>query len=77
MATGDGVAQARTTGHETEQGLFLRDLEEKGVLFYSVSVEKMIHGRLVTAASTFQASTVSHDLARASPTPRSTSKALP
>jgi hypothetical protein len=37
--------------HESKQGLFLRDLEEKGVLFYSLSAEKKIHGRLEAAAS--------------------------
>jgi hypothetical protein len=27
-------------GHESKQGLFLRDLEEKGVSFYSLSTEE-------------------------------------
>jgi hypothetical protein len=37
-------------GHESKQGTFLRDLEEKGVPFYSLSMEKKIHRRLATAA---------------------------
>jgi hypothetical protein len=35
---------------ETKQRLFLRDLEEKGIPFYSLSTKEMIHGELAEAA---------------------------
>jgi hypothetical protein len=46
MAAGNGGAQAQATKHRMKQGLFICDLEEKAVPFYSLSVEKMIHERL-------------------------------
>jgi hypothetical protein len=76
MATDNGSAQAQGMGHELKQGLFLRDLEERGVPFYSLSVEKMIHRRLAVVAWSSRALTVFHDLAQASLAPRSSARAL-
>jgi hypothetical protein len=50
MAAYNGEAQAWALGHEIKKGLFLCVLEEKWVPFYSLSVEKKIHGRLVVTA---------------------------
>jgi hypothetical protein len=76
MAANNGWAQARAMGHEPKQGLFLRDLEEKGILFYSLSAEKKIHRRLAAAAWSSHALTALHDLAQASLAPRSSPRAL-
>jgi hypothetical protein len=50
MVVSNGWAQARAMGHELKQGLFLHDLEENRVSFYSLSAEKKIHRRLAAAA---------------------------
>jgi hypothetical protein len=50
MAADDGGAQAQATEHEMKQRLFLRDLEEKGLPFYSLLVEQTIHRGLAVAA---------------------------
>jgi hypothetical protein len=46
VAAGGGGAQPEVTEHETTLRFLLYDLEEQGVSFYSLSVEKMIHGGL-------------------------------
>jgi hypothetical protein len=70
-------AQTQLTEHEMKQWLFLCDLEEKGIPFYSFSMEETIHGELAAAAWRSRTSMTSHDLIRASPAPRSSPKALP
>jgi hypothetical protein len=50
MATADGGAKTCATGRETKQRSFLRDLEEKGVPFYSLAVAKMVHIGLAAVA---------------------------
>jgi hypothetical protein len=43
MAAGGGEAQTRATEREMTQRLFLRDLEGKGISFYSLLEEQKIH----------------------------------
>jgi hypothetical protein len=70
-------AQILPTKCETKQQLFLRDLEEKGIPFYSLSAEETIHGDLAVVAWRSQTSTASHNLIRASLAPRNSHKASP
>jgi hypothetical protein len=77
MAADSGGAQSWATEHKTTQWFFLHDLKGKWVPFYSLSVEETIHGGLVAAARSSRSLTVSHDLTRASPAPRSSPKASP
>jgi hypothetical protein len=51
MATSGEGDQTRATERETPQRFFQRDLEGKGVSFYSLSVEETIHRELAAAAS--------------------------
>jgi hypothetical protein len=62
-------------GAWARQSFYLRDLEEQGVSFYSLSVKQTIHGGLAAAAWSSWSSTVVHDLDWASPDSRSSSKA--
>jgi hypothetical protein len=62
MVTGDGGAQARATDREMMQRLFLRDLEENRVPFYSLLAGQMIHWGLAAAAWSSQSLTASHNL---------------
>jgi hypothetical protein len=49
MAASDEGAQACAMGHGARQSFYLRDLEEQGASFYSLSAKPMIHGGLVAA----------------------------
>jgi hypothetical protein len=42
MATSGGGALARAMEHRARQSCYLRDLEEQGVSFYSLSAKQMI-----------------------------------
>jgi hypothetical protein len=68
MAAGSGGALARATECK---------IEGKGVSFYLLSMEEMIHGGLAAVAQCSRSLTASHDLTRASPAPRSSPKASP
>jgi hypothetical protein len=50
MAAGGEGAQARAMGHGARQNFYLRDLEDQGVSFYSLSTKQMIHGGLAAVA---------------------------
>jgi hypothetical protein len=50
MAAYGGGAQARATERETTQRFFLRNVEGKGVSFYSLLAKETIHGELATKA---------------------------
>jgi hypothetical protein len=77
MAADGGGAKTWATECEMTQWFFQHDLEGKGVSFYSLSAEEMIHGGLAAAAQSSQSLTASHDLGQASSAPKSSSKALP
>jgi hypothetical protein len=77
MATGGEGAQACAMGHGARESIFLSDLEEQGVSFYSLSVKQMIHGGLAAVAWSSWSSTATHDLDWASLASRSSSKASP
>jgi hypothetical protein len=70
-------AQTQPTERETKQRLFLRGLEEMGILFYSLSAEEMIHGELAAVTWRSQTLMATRGLVRASPIPRSSPKASP
>jgi hypothetical protein len=50
MVVGGEGAQARAMGHGARQSFYIRDLEEPGVSFYSLSVTQTIHRGLATTA---------------------------
>jgi hypothetical protein len=77
MATSGEGSQTQATEHKRTQWFFLRDLEGKGASFYSLLVEQTIHEVPTAAAWSSLFLKAWHDLARASPAPRSSPKALP
>jgi hypothetical protein len=77
MAAGGERAQACALGHGARQSFYLRDLEELGVSFYSLSVKQTIHGGLAVAAWSSWSSTTVHNLDWAYLASRSSSKASP
>jgi hypothetical protein len=77
LAAGGKGAQACAMGHGARQSFSLRDLEEHGVSFYSLSATQTIHGGLAAVAWSSWSSTATHDLDWASPASRSSSKASP
>jgi hypothetical protein len=50
MATSGEGAQACVMGHGARESIYLSDLEEQGVSFYSLLVKQMIHGGLAAVA---------------------------
>jgi hypothetical protein len=70
-------AQTQLMEREMKQRLLLRDLEEKVIPFYSLSVEETIRRELAMAAWRSWTLTTSLDLVRASRTPRSSPRASP
>jgi hypothetical protein len=77
MAAGGEGAEAHAMGHGARQSFYLRDLEEQGISFYSLSVKQTIHRGLAAVAWSSWSSTAAHDLDWASPASRWTSKASP
>jgi hypothetical protein len=62
MASSGEEALAWAMGHKARQSFYLRDIEEQGVLIYSLLVKQTIHGGLAVAAWSSWSSTVAHDL---------------